>query len=161
MFSASKSIRTAKGMAEIKLIGTDTPGNTNLTSGYVLFQKFTADASGTLNNIEIYPLVNSNVRVGIYSENASTPNVLLTESSSTAVTSGAWARIPVPGVSITSGTIYWLACTCETTGGCSHTSPSNTGLYRYVLRSYQALPGVASGTSTAPNYLVAIRGYQA
>ena len=141
-----------------KIIGTDTQGTSNLTAGYSLCQKFQASASGNCDKIEVYCLVNSNVRVGIYTDNAGSPNTLLNQSASTAITSGGWRSITIDSTALTSGTYYWLACICETTGGTSNTFPGNTGVYTYQnMGGYTTLPSTATGTPEN-NYLIAIRG---
>jgi hypothetical protein len=157
MFTAAGRLQRQLIAAKRRIIGTDTAGTSNLTAGYVLYQKFTASESASCTELQSYCLVNSNIILGIYTDNAGRPSTLLNQSASTAATAGRWVAAAIPATSLVSGTTYWLAVTCSVTGGCSHTSPANSGQYEYQARSFQALPATAASTSYT-NYLVAVRG---
>ena len=100
----------------VKLIGTDTAGDTNGYAGYAIANQFTCAQSGAFTGIKVYCLVNSNVRVALYSDDgANGLGNLIAESASTAVTANAWsAEIAVAGGDITLGTKYWLAHQTQT-----------------------------------------------
>src|SRR5208282_4101517 len=75
--------------------------------------------------------------IGIYSNAAGKPNLLLTQGSLSAIQSGAWNTIPLPPISVTSGTAYWIALLNTsgtlyfrdaTTRGCSSISSAQSNL---------------------------------
>jgi outer membrane protein assembly factor BamB len=77
------------------------------------------DACGTVNSLNIYVDASSTaggVVVGLYSDNAGTPGALLTQGSLSAPVAGAWNKITVPQVSVTTGTSYWIAVLGTTRG---------------------------------------------
>jgi uncharacterized protein YjiK/methionine-rich copper-binding protein CopC len=87
--------------------------------------QYTASASATVTSLSIYLDTNNSatrVIVGIYSNNTSNnPGTLLGQATITAPRAGAWNTVAIPGVSITSGTRYWIAVL----------SPSGSGTVRF------------------------------
>lgn len=77
------------------------------------WQKFTAVA-GTIGDIRIKSVGSSNVKVAIYSDNASYPNALLAYSASTATVAG-WNTIQLNVQVALTATSYWL-CFQESVG---------------------------------------------
>ena len=79
--------------------------------GYISFEAITASASGTLSSIGVnVEAPTGNIIVGIYSTySGSTLSGLLGQSASTAVASTGWIDPTVSGVTIVSGTTYYIA----------------------------------------------------
>ncbi len=78
-----------------------------------------ASTTGTLGSLTIYIDAQSTATqlyLGLYADNAGHPGTLLTQGSSTLLTTGAWNTITVPPTAITSGVTYWIAV-LGTTGG--------------------------------------------
>jgi hypothetical protein len=72
----------------------------------------TASASGTMNSLTIY--VNSGnaasqMVVGLYVDNGGHPGALLTQGTSSTLTSNTWATVTVTATNVTSGVKYWIA----------------------------------------------------
>jgi hypothetical protein len=96
------------------LLGADNTGSGSTLSANRLFLgKFTALASGTMNQIQIKITATGNVKVAIYADNAGEPGSLLNSIGSTAVTVGV-NSITFPDTTIISGTPYWLAFNQDT-----------------------------------------------
>lgn len=79
----------------------------------------TAVATGPLGDMFVYLDSSSTVStiwIGLYTDNGGHPGTLLTQASSSSLTSGTWNTIPVPAVGITSGTSYWIALLGTTSG---------------------------------------------
>lgn len=129
----------------IKAIGTTSAGTANFSTGFVRYNKFTADFSTSVTSMKVYCAVNSNVRVAIYADNAGTPGTLLNESASVAITAGDWRSVTIPTTSIVSGTVYWLAAQPETLGGITYVAETNLG-YGYEAQAYGAFPANATLT---------------
>lgn len=93
-----------------KIIGNDDiNGSSSTPANYLIMQRFAAASSKTVSEIRIEVAGNANVMVCLYSDNAGNPNVPLTYTGSTAVTTG-FNTIAVTPYAVTSGTYYWLAC---------------------------------------------------
>jgi hypothetical protein len=74
--------------------------------------KFTATTSGTVSSLVVY--LNSNnaatqVVVGLYANSGADPGTLLTQGVFTSPKAGAWNTVPIPPVTVTAGTTYWIA----------------------------------------------------
>ena len=75
------------------------------------FQVSTA-ACGKVTSLNVYIDAHSTsgaVVVGLYADNGGHPGMLLTQAAATAPVSGAWNRVPVPPVNVTTATPYWIA----------------------------------------------------
>ena len=147
-------------MSDILIMGSVTPGNLNNAASYVLYHQFTALYNASVYYISVYCLVDSNVRVAIYTNDSDKPKTLLVESASTAITKTGWRNIyfasPYP---VVQGTIYWLASNCQTNGGASYSGGS--GLPRYCNQShaYGAFPASASGGTVYTIFNIAMGAY--
>lgn len=132
---------------------TDTIGDTTTTSGNtiagdLLGFPITASASGALVSIglNVYTAA-ENLRVGIYSTYSSRKfSGLLGQSASTASVSG-WNDLPVTGVTITSGTTYYLVVQASS-GDLFPYSSETTGTQYYRAFSYAAFPSTTSTLSS-------------
>lgn len=100
----------------------------------------TATSTGSLASLALYVDSSSNSRkviVGIYSDSANRPALLLTQGTLSTIQSGAWNTIPLPSIGITSGTRYWIALLSTrgtlyfrdaATGGCSSITSAQQNL---------------------------------
>jgi chitodextrinase len=72
----------------------------------------TATAGGQINELLVY-LTAANaattVKLGLYSDSAGKPGVLLASGTIASVRNGAWNAAPITPVSVTAGTQYWIA----------------------------------------------------
>lgn len=136
--------------------GTWTGGGAN----YVLYCRFQAAESGTLNEIQFYSSASGNAKAGLYSDTTGPlPDVRLTyNNTGDSVSSSQWNSITVTDYEISSGTYYWLAVLADTAGvstrdtGQSHDS-------EYQSQPYgNGLPSVATITGSV-GYLFAYAGY--
>jgi outer membrane protein assembly factor BamB len=113
----------------------------------------TGTVTGTLSSITFYVDANSgasSMAIGLYADNAGHPGTLLTQASSSAISTGAWNTVAVPNVSVTSGTKYWFAILGtgsgtprfrdHSSGSCSSEASSQSNL--------SALPATWSSGST-------------
>jgi hypothetical protein len=78
-----------------------------------------ASTTGTLGSLSIYldsQSAATQLYLGLYADNSGHPGALLTQGSSSLLTTGAWNTIAVPPTAITSGATYWIAI-LGTTGG--------------------------------------------
>ena len=79
----------------------------------------TATASGTLSSITVYldsTSTATKIYIGLYADNSGHPGALLSQGSSTQLTSGSWNVISTLGIPIASGTKYWIAILGTTNG---------------------------------------------
>ena len=109
--SASFTIST---LTPVVLIGSQTiqSGHDSDNSGQSEAFQALAAYSGVLNSLVVYLDSSTSATtlfVGLYSDSGGRPATLLTQGSSTTLTSAAWNAVPVPAVNITTGTPYWIA----------------------------------------------------
>jgi hypothetical protein len=96
------------------LLGTSTLTNVadNNSAGSAEAFPVTASASGTLDLLTIYidsGNAASQLVVGLYSDNGGHPGTLLTQATSSTLTSSTWSAVTVPAAPVTSGVKYWVA----------------------------------------------------
>jgi hypothetical protein len=135
-----------------KLIGAaDTTATGNEDPNYLLLDKFTAEATGSLSQIKIKAGAAGNVKVAIYSDVSGSPGSLLSAvNTGTSVTTG-WNNISITTTTITSGTAYWLALISDSY--CmSYKSTGGTGRYKAVSYSSFTFPTTTSGLSSWTGY---------
>jgi hypothetical protein len=97
-------------MTDVKLVGEDESSvGYHYSANWLLCGSFTAVKSGTLKSLRIKCTGSGNVMMAIYNNNSSAPQHVLVSSGSSAVVTG-WNTINVSDLTITSGTVYWLAC---------------------------------------------------
>lgn len=151
-------------MATGKLIGTDTQCSDNEVTGYVVWDKFVASASGILSEIHIYCAVTGHAKVAVYADNGGVPGYRLAkQDTSTAVAAGAWRTISLEAsCNIISGTTYHLAHVIDNQG--SIVGQNSGGVSRY----YEVLPGTyadwtwpdnAPSLTAQANFLSSIAGW--
>lgn len=117
----------------IKLVGKDNTSGSSEDAGYLLLNKCTAVASGTMSLFYIRCNVASNVKVGIYADNDGDPGALLNSVGSTAISAG-WVSIAFPETAIVKDTVYWLAINIDTFGGVAQST--GEGLLKFKLYTY-------------------------
>jgi hypothetical protein len=74
--------------------------------------QMTASGNGTLSSLSVYvdsATTETNLFVGLYSDNNGHPGARLTGGNSTTFQKAAWNTIPVSPVSVAAGTKYWFA----------------------------------------------------
>ena len=72
----------------------------------------TAVANGTLGTMFVFldgSSTSATMYIGVYGDNGGHPGTLLSEASSSTLTTGAWNSINMPAASMVSGTKYWIA----------------------------------------------------
>lgn len=140
----------------VKLVGRDdvAADAAAVTNGYIILIKFTAVASSVGDSIHIRCNGNVNIKLGLYSDNAGAPNVLLASVGSTACVSGV-NIIAFPNVSITVGTVYWLAVNSDATmvGSKNETISSQYKALTYA-NAFPNPAGTGYTSITTPNYFI-------
>jgi hypothetical protein len=111
----------------------------------------------TVTDIEIFISggFSGQMRLGMYADNAGTPDALLVESSSVIITAG-WNTVPVAPTNISPGT-YWLAMQQQNSG---QTPAMQFGIGQALnifLGSYGPLPANASAATLLSNSRMTIR----
>jgi len=96
------------------LAGTQTlaAGVDNNSLGQAEAFQVTGAGCGTVNSLNLYVDASSTARtivVGLYADNAGEPGALLTQGTTSSPVAGAWNKIAVPAVGVTSATPYWIA----------------------------------------------------
>ena len=135
--------RTPTQASAVHLLGSTTLGSSQDSNPGGLAEAFiyTASASGTANKLTIYLDTNSGAKqvvVGLYSNTANNnPGTLLTSGIITNPISSAWNSVIVQGISVTSGTKYWIAVL----------SPNKAGTVRFRDVSAGAAAQVSSQTN--------------
>lgn len=108
----------AAGGNEIKLVGADdaSSGVLTVSHNFIVFGKFTAEASGTMTQFRFRAKTSGNVNIGIYTAHGVTglPDVLLNSDVTTLGVIAGVNSLSFPSTSITSGTDYWLAYNTDT-----------------------------------------------
>jgi hypothetical protein len=123
----------APGSAPVTLIG-DTAilskGDNNPAGMAEAFQ-YVATTSGTADRIHVYVDGNNTantVVVGLYANTRDdNPGILLTQTTMTNPTNGAWNEVPVPPTNITAGGKYWIAVLGPIGGGTFQFRDTETG----------------------------------
>jgi len=124
--------------------------------GNIIAAQFTSSFSGILSNMSVYlGAVNGhNVRVAVYSDNASAPNALLDESASTAMTTDGWQTITGFNISISANTKYWLAFQVDSALVADYYSPGPPYLSTATAQAYDVFPDTFPVTTPAANNFV-------
>jgi len=142
-----------------KLIGAnDVAPTTNLAPNYLALTKWTATASGNLNQIKVKCGAAGNVKVAIYADSGGAPGALLAANNAGQAVVSGWNTINLPSSApVTSGTVYWLAlnsnaaCTNYVTG-------SGTGMYKTLSYS-SSFPNPAGSGFTSGAFFSIAQGW--
>ena len=86
----------------------DASANGNTPGSYVVFNRFTAFATGEASVYKVKSAAPGNVKVAIYSDNTGIPDRLLCSTGITIVNAG-WNDIIITDTALNEGTNYWLA----------------------------------------------------
>ena len=112
--SSVTAVVVAAGSEPAVLVGSSTVQGSGDTSAAGIAEAFqyTAKSSGTVNTISLY--VNAggsatSIVVGIYANASGNPGTLLASATIGSPKAGAWNTVSIPAVSVTSGSVYWLA----------------------------------------------------
>jgi hypothetical protein len=158
--------------AETKLVGSATVESQTDAESAGTAEAFsqTATASGMAETAYLYIGASNaakTVVVGIYSNVLSHPGILLSTGTAKATAVGTWTSVPLAHLSITAGTIYWLAIMGEggalhyrdhPAGTCKSETSSQAGMNAFVASwktggSYKDCPGsvyVTTGATAPP-----------
>jgi hypothetical protein len=82
------------------------------SAGLAEASRTTASASGAVSALSVYVDAGSQATTlvaGIYRDTAGHPGTLLAQGTLNAPTSGAWNVVPIPAVTVTAGSAYWIA----------------------------------------------------
>lgn len=138
-------------------LGNSSIGPTNNTDNYqqIQAQKVTATETGPVMNISMYyTFVDSfcpDVQLGVYADNGSgtAPGALLGSSEKSAATIG-WTTKPLTStVTVTTGTVYWIAVAND----CDNTARITTGSGTRARMTGGALPSTFAAESTSTGQL--------
>ena len=86
--------------------------STTQVAGQANAFQYTATASGTATQLQVFlddGTMASQVQVGLYSDSGGHPGTLLTQGTVNTPVNWAWNAVPVPPVSVTANTKYWIA----------------------------------------------------
>ena len=116
--------------------------------------KFTASASGTISTLYAFvgPTIgsspNNKAQMALYNGDANGPTTLIASSSDTTLTASSWNAFPISSVSVTSGTIYWLAYNTNGTASAQNNLRYHIGTTnqtKFAARTYGTWPATWSG----------------
>ena len=148
------------------LLGTGAiPSTAGGSAPYVRMIKFTAEDSGTIDTIKVYPKTNGgNVKVAIYDDDGGDgePGTRLGyNNSSTNCIADQWNDCIISEVEVTEGEDYWIAVASENYGGSSY-SGTGTKPVRYKAITYASytFPNPAgSGYTPSDAYYLPYAGW--
>lgn len=157
--SAPVSFTVSPSVGGVRLVGVDTVGTQNDfdNGGSVNTFQYTAVATGTLGTLKVFAApgnANASLSIGVYSDASGAPGTLLSSCTTTVVdplplVTGQWyGCTAAPQVTLTSGTVYWLALLGANGGGVFRYMDVPTGSMRYSPTGLSALPGPTFGPST-------------
>ena len=141
--------------------GSDVADDHNYSySGVIYAQRFqNTVGTGTLTRLEVYTYTESgNVRLGIYSDNAGSPNSLLLDAGAVACVEQGWAAAIGLSLSVTLNDYYWLVYNKEVSGNVNY---QTGGTYLNVGYAYGALPSTFPGGAGSLSGTLNLRAYVA
>jgi hypothetical protein len=150
-FKISSSTSGTSSVLGYNSIGGSTDSS---NSNFINATKFTASSTGTITNLYAYvasPIgsnPNNQAQMGIYADNSGTPGTLLASSSSITLTGNTWNAFTISPLSVTNGTVYWLAYNTNGTGSTQNNMRYTTGTTnqtRWVDQAFGTWPGSWSG----------------
>jgi hypothetical protein len=143
-------------------IGSDVSAANKNPSGedYVHYVKYIADDSGSVDMIKVYSTKAGNVKAAVYSHN-NKDDVPLEKLSSndqpTACAANQWNNIPIPPVTLTKGSSYWLAFDSDTTGIVMNGTGQQKLMYgKAVFEDFTFPANPPSGMAAGSKYDVSI-----
>jgi hypothetical protein len=138
-----------------KLIGAwDIANVTPASAGYILWERFQAEYSGTMDQFRIKMLNPGNVKCAIYTDNSGSAETVINSIGSTAASTG-WNTLSFPATTIVAGTYYWLAVNSET-NSTIYLGGAGTGSAYYAAMTYtNSFPSSPTGTAWGIRLIVA------
>jgi hypothetical protein len=127
--------------------------DTNSSGSAEAFQA-TATASGTVKVLSVYLDSSSTAAtlvVGLYTDSGGHPGTLISQATTSLLTSGAWNNIPIPGAAVTSGTKYWLAILGTGNGTLAFREGSGCTSENSLQTNLTALPSTWSSGAVYPS----------
>jgi len=148
-------------MATCKLLGSEGIYNSDDGGNYVIYSKFTADATGKVIEIHVYSSANGHAKIAIYSDNSGEPGDKITgNDNSQAVTANQWNTLTIADTDIISGTVYWLGVAIETTGNsCKSASSGGVKRNKSIIYGTFSWPSSAGTGFSSSSSLSMIAGY--
>ena len=145
-----------------QIIGSTTNGTTQaFAQSYIAIAKFVASATGTMEQLRINSFGGSNVKLAVYADNGSGTDAgtrLWVNNTGVYLAAG-WNSFWVsPGLSITSGTTYWIGCNLEAADRVNYDSTGGTIAYKVADYTTVGCPADASGGVGAA-YNFAMQGW--
>jgi hypothetical protein len=139
-------------MATARLIGTTTEDTSPQGANRVVYDKFTALATGKITELKVYAGESGHVKVAIYADNSGEPGDKINGNDSSQAVVAGWNTLSISETAITKDTVYWLAVCTETVA--SARNNNNAGVLRYKDVTYStwtwpASAGTGLSTSTA------------
>lgn len=108
--SMENEIRGTSVEGKVKLIGSnDYNPTTSSGAGYFVLGRFQCTQSGTLSIIRLRVTDYGGVKVGIYSDNNSLPNTLLSSNTYDNIVASGWASVNITPINVVAGNYYWIA----------------------------------------------------
>src|SRR6266542_4769389 len=114
--------------------------STTQVAGQANAFQYTATASGTATQLQVFlddGTMASQVQVGLYSDSGGHPGTLLTQGTINTPVNWAWNAVPVPPVSVTANTKYWIAVL----------SPTGAGKIKLLYRDSNGTRGLTNPAS--------------
>lgn len=109
--SMEDEIRGTSVEGKVKLIGSnDYNPTTSSGANYFVLGRFQCTQSGTLSVIRLRVTDYGGVKVGVYSDNNSLPNTLLTSNTYDNIVASGWASVNITPITVVAGNYYWIAC---------------------------------------------------
>jgi len=142
------------------LIGAgDVSSSTNFTPNYIALTKWTATASGNLNQVRVKCGAPGNVKVAVYADSAGSPGALLAANNTGQAVTPDWNTINLPSsASITEGTAYWIALNSD--AACTgYVTGSETMAYKQATYSGFSFPNPAGTGFTNGAYYSIAQGW--
>jgi hypothetical protein len=116
-------------MATARILGTATEDTSPQGANRVVYDKFTALATGKITEFKVYAGESGHVKVAIYADNSGEPGDKINGNDSSQAVVAGWNTLSISETAITKDTVYWLAVCTETAA--SARNNTNTGTLRY------------------------------
>jgi hypothetical protein len=136
-------------MATGKLIGSSTDGVSTMAGDYVLYAKFTAEATGKVTQIKVYSMVAGNAKISLYADNGGEPGNEITGNDSSQACSVGWNTLTIAETDVVKDTPYWIGVIVDTTGAASYAGL--TGIARFKAATFAGFTWPASAGSGFTN----------
>jgi hypothetical protein len=103
-----------------KLIGSDTPGNSDTAANRLILGRFRATKTGNITQMRVFSRAGGHVKVAVFADKSGSPGTLLgANNTSTPVTAGQWNTVSLPSTGVILNSYYWLAAANDVAGATS------------------------------------------